>query len=82
MIECGHFFKKKHNGTFYFYNNDKVFKLGKGFISTSKSILDDDCFVSAEHKKYKIIGTQFHPELSGIDGYTILDSFLKLCKLI
>lgn len=76
-----HFFKKHYSGKYYFYNGDSVTKIGDGFISMTNNLEKEGLELVVEHKKYKIIGTQFHPELSGDDGIKILDSFLKLCKL-
>ena len=78
----GRFFKKHHSGRFYFYNGDSVTKIGNGFVSMTDNLKKEGLELAVEHKKYKIIGTQFHPELSGDDGVKILESFLKLCKLI
>ena len=76
-----HFFNKQYSGKYYFYNGDSVTKIGDGFISMTNNLEKEGLELVVEHKKYKIIGTQFHPELSGDDGVKILDSFLKLCKL-
>jgi GMP synthase-like glutamine amidotransferase len=33
-----------------------------------------------EHQTKKIIGVQFHPEVSGNNGEWFFDQFLKMCK--
>ena len=77
----GHFFKYNHSGRYYFYNGDSVTKIGDGFISITDNLQKEGIELIVEHKKYKIIGTQFHPELSGDYGIKIIESFLRLCKL-
>jgi GMP synthase-like glutamine amidotransferase len=76
----GWFFNKSHNGNFKFYNGDVVTKPGKGFIDNSYQYNEWGVSPLVEHKKLKIIGTQFHPELSGKVGAKILTDFLALCK--
>lgn len=77
----GRFFKNSHSGKYYFYNGDSVTKIGEGFMSMTNNIKKEGLELIVEHKRYKIIGTQFHPELSGDDGIEILEAFLKLCRV-
>lgn len=76
----GWFFKKHHSGKFKFYNGDVVTKPANCFIDRSQQYEEWGVSPLVEHKKLKIIGTQFHPELSGNIGASILSDFLALCK--
>ena len=60
----GHFFKYDHSGQ-YFYNGDSV-NIGDGFISITDNLQKEGLELIVEHKKYKIIGTQFHPNYQAI----------------
>ena len=54
-------------------------KLPYNFEITARS---RKCGIEAiKHKKKKIYGVQFHPELSGEIGYKVLDNFMRLCKI-
>lgn len=75
----GKFFKKEHSGKFKFYNGDVVTNPASCFVDNSKEFKEWGVSPIVEHKKLKIIGTQFHPELSGKAGVKILEDFLKLC---
>jgi GMP synthase (glutamine-hydrolysing) len=53
-----------------------ISKLPEGFDSLASSqFCKHEVFL---HKKKKIFGTQFHPEKSGQDGFTLFSNFLKL----
>ena len=53
-----------------------ISKLPEGFDSLASSqFCKHEVF---SHKKKKIFGTQFHPEKSGQDGFTLFSNFLKL----
>ena len=80
ITKNGKFFKKEHSGKFKFYNGDVVTKPASCFVDNSKELNEWGVSPLVEHKKLQIIGTQFHPELSGKKGTAILEDFIKLCK--
>lgn len=79
ITKPGWFFKKNHSGVYKFFNADIVSALGKGFMSKTNYYDNEGLAVIVEHKTKKIIGTQFHPEISGNAGIKIIKDFCSLC---
>ena len=71
----------KKNNQVWMSHGDHVKKEPKNFIITSFS--DKRIISSIEHKKKKIFGLQFHPEVyHTLDGKKILSNYLfKICKI-
>jgi GMP synthase (glutamine-hydrolysing) len=75
----GWFFKRHHSGNYKFFNADIVSAMGNGFSSKTSYYENEGLAVVVEHQTKKIIGTQFHPEISGKQGTRIIKDFCKLC---
>lgn len=76
----GWFFKHHHSGNYKFFNADIVSAMGNGFSSKTSYYENEGLAVVVEHDTKKIIGTQFHPEISGKQGIKIIKDFCKLCS--
>ncbi len=74
------FFNKK-KGKVWMSHQDAVFKMPKGFINIAST--NNSKFTGIQHKKKKIFGIQFHPEVTHTkNGIQIIKNFvLKICKL-
>ena len=79
---------KKNNNTIFkniFEDKDNFFYFVHSFsvkvknlnIIVAKTLYGNNNFCSAIENK-NIFGTQFHPEMSGFKGISILDKFLKI----
>ncbi|MFL2889473.1 MAG: glutamine-hydrolyzing GMP synthase [Pelagibacteraceae bacterium] len=74
-------FFKKNKAIVWMSHQDAVYKIPKGFIKIAST--NQSSFTIIEHKKNKIYGIQFHPEVTHTaNGKLIIKNFIFLiCKI-
>ena len=71
-------FKKIKKNYFYQYHNDYLKEIPHNFSIIARN--NDHIINGIKHKYKPIFGLQFHPELSGKDGFQILHNFIQFCS--
>jgi GMP synthase (glutamine-hydrolysing) len=62
----------------FFQSHEDLISLPEGFVHLADSF---NCLNEAmKHETKPIYGTQFHPEVSGENGKTVLKNFCEICK--
>jgi len=78
IIKENDLFKNVKNASLFKEQHVEQITLPKDFMLLATS--EDTKVEAIRHKTKSIYGVQFHPEISGKDGKTILKSFCDICK--
>ncbi len=78
IVEPSTLFSGIDDKTHFSQNHCEYMSVPNDFILLAKS---DSCQNEAmSHKARPLFGVQFHPEVSGVAGQTLLRNFVKLCE--